>query len=184
MHDRWMTRLGDPTVRALTDRMADSPPVVSEQLAGDGAAQPEPMPGSTETAPDRCCVHQLFEEQVARTPEAVAVVLEDQQLTYGELNARSNQLAHYLRGLGVGPEMLVGICLGRSLKMVVGLLAILKAGGAYVPLDPEYPAERLAFLLRDSAAPILLTRSTCCRPCPTAPPACCAWTPTPRPSPA
>ena len=104
------------------------------------------------------CVHQLFEEQVARTPEAVAVVFEDQQLTYRELNARSNQLAHYLRDLGVGPEMLVGICLERSLEMVVGLLGILKAGGAYVPLDPDYPAERLAFLLRDSAAPVLLTQ--------------------------
>ena len=104
------------------------------------------------------CVHQLFEEQVGRTPEAVAVVFENQQLTYRELNARSNQLAHYLRDLGVGPEMLVGICLERSLEMVVGLLGILKAGGAYVPLDPEYPAERLAFLLRDSAAPVLLTQ--------------------------
>ena len=104
------------------------------------------------------CVHQLFEEQVGRTPEAVAVVFENQQLTYRELNARSNQLAHYLRDLGVGPEMLVGICLERSLEMVVGLLGILKAGGAYVPLDPEYPAERLTFLLRDSAAPVLLTQ--------------------------
>ena len=104
------------------------------------------------------CVHQLFEEQVGRTPEAVVVVFENQQLTYRELNARSNQLAHYLRDLGVGPEMLVGICLERSLEMVVGLLGILKAGGAYVPLDPEYPAERFTFLLRDSAAPVLLTQ--------------------------
>jgi len=104
------------------------------------------------------CVHQLFEEQVERTPEAAAVVFENQQLTYRELNARSNQVAHYLRDLGVGPETLVGICVERSLEMVVGLLGILKAGGAYVPLDPEYPAERLAFLLRDSAAPVLLTR--------------------------
>ena len=105
------------------------------------------------------CVHQLFEEQVGRTPEAVAVVFENQQLTYRELNARSNQLAHYLRDLGVGPEMLVAICLERSLEMVVGLLGILKAGGAYVPLDPEYPAERLAFLLRDSDAAVLLTQN-------------------------
>ena len=104
------------------------------------------------------CIHQLFEEQVGRTPEAVAVVFENQQLTYRELNARSNQLAHYLRDLGVGPEMLVAICLQRSLEMVVGLLGILKAGGAYVPLDPEYPAERLAFLLRDSGAAVLLTQ--------------------------
>jgi amino acid adenylation domain-containing protein len=104
------------------------------------------------------CLHQLFEEQVARTPDAVAVVFENQQLTYRELNARSNQLAHYLRDLGVGPEVLVGICVERSLEMVVGLLGVLKAGGAYVPLDPEYPAERLAFLIRDSAAPVLLTQ--------------------------
>jgi len=107
--------------------------------------------------PDRC-VHQLFEEQVGRTPDAVAVVFENQQLTYRELNARSNRLAHYLRDLGVGPEILVWICLERSLEMVVGLLGILKAGGAYVPLDPEYPAERLDFMLRDSASPVLLTQ--------------------------
>ena len=110
------------------------------------------------------CVQQLFEEQVERTPHAVAVVFDNQQLTYSELNARANQLAHYLRDLGVGPETMVAICLERSLEMVVGLLAILKAGGAYVPLDPEYPAERLAFLLRDAAAPVLLTQM-CLLPC-------------------
>jgi len=104
------------------------------------------------------CLHQLFEEQVGRTPQAVAVVFENQQLTYKELNARSNQLAHYLRDLGVGPETLVAICMERSLEMIVGLLGILKAGGVYVPLDPEYPVERLGFLLRDSAAPVLLTQ--------------------------
>src|ERR1035438_990773 len=80
-------------------------------------------------------IHQLFEEQVARQPQAVALVYEDQQLSYGELNARANQLAHWLRGQGVGPDTLVAICLERSLEMVVGLLGILKAGGAYVPLD-------------------------------------------------
>ena len=104
------------------------------------------------------CIHQLFETQAARTPEAVAVVFEDRQLTYAELNARANQLAHYLRELGVGPEVLVGICVERSLEMVVGLLGILKAGGAYVPLDPDYPPERLAFLLQDTQAPVLLTQ--------------------------
>ena len=104
------------------------------------------------------CVHQLFEEQVERTPDAVALVFEDQELTYGELNARSNQLAHYLQSQGVGPETLVAICMERSLEMVVGLLGILKAGGAYVPLDPEYPAERLAFMLQDAQAPVLLTQ--------------------------
>ena len=104
------------------------------------------------------CVHQLFEEQVGRTPEAVAVVFENQQLTYRELNARSNQLAHYLRDLGVGPEMLVGICLERSLQMVVGLMGVLKAGGAYLPLDPSYPADRLGFMLDDARPRVVLTQ--------------------------
>jgi aspartate racemase len=94
--------------------------------------------------PKDSCIHQLFEAQVERTPDAVAVVFEDQQLTYRQLNARANQLARYLQGLGVGPEVLVGICVERSLEMVVGLLGVLKAGGAYVPLDPAYPTERLA----------------------------------------
>src|SRR5262249_49880978 len=96
--------------------------------------------------------------QVARTPEAVAVVFEDRRLTYAQLNARANQLAHHLRRLGVGPEVLVGICVERSLEMVVGLLGILKAGGAYVPLDPDHPAERLAFMVEDTQAPVLLTQ--------------------------
>src|SRR5882724_7753401 len=104
------------------------------------------------------CVHELFEEQVKRTPEAVAVVFEDANLTYGELNRRANQLAHYLRGLGVKPDERVGICVERGLEMVVGLLAILKAGGAYVPLDPAYPVERLRYMLEDSAPVVLLTQ--------------------------
>ena len=104
------------------------------------------------------CIHQLFEEQVKRTPEAVAVVFEDQQLTYRELNSQANQLAHYLKKLGVGPETLVGICVERSLEMIVGLLGILKAGGAYVPLDPGYPKERLAFMLEDARVGVLLTQ--------------------------
>src|SRR5438093_7921747 len=104
------------------------------------------------------CIHELFEEQAARRPQAVAVTFEDRQLTYGELNSRANQLAHHLRALGVRPETLVGICVERSLEMVVGLLAILKAGGAYVPLDPEYPQERLAFMLAEAQVPVLLTQ--------------------------
>ncbi len=104
------------------------------------------------------CIHHLFEEQVALTPDAVAVVFEDQQLTYGELNAKANQLAHYLQSLGVGTDVLVGICVERSLDMVVGLLAILKAGGAYVPLDPAYPQERLSYMLTDSGVEVLLTQ--------------------------
>jgi non-ribosomal peptide synthetase component F len=108
--------------------------------------------------PQDKCIHQLFEEQVAKSPEAVAVVFEDQQLTYAQLNAKANQLAHHLRSLGVKPDTLVAICVERSLEMVIGLLGILKAGGAYVPLDPDYPAERLVYMLQDTAAPVLLTQ--------------------------
>ena len=104
------------------------------------------------------CIHELFEAQVERMPETVAVVFEDQCLTYAELNRRANQLAHYLQKQGVGPEVLVGICVERSLEMVVGLLGILKAGGAYVPLDPTYPRERLVFMLENAEAPLLLTQ--------------------------
>ena len=103
------------------------------------------------------CIHELFELQVARTPDAAAVVHEDRHLTYAELNAKANRLAHYLRGLGVKPDARVAICVERSFDMVVGLLAILKAGGAYVPLDPAYPVERLAFMLKDSEPLALLT---------------------------
>jgi aspartate racemase len=102
------------------------------------------------------CVHQLFEEQVERTPDAVAVVFEDRSLTYRELNARANKLGHHLRSLGVGPDVLVGLCVERSLEMVVALLGILKAGGAYVPLDPHLPRERMAFLMQDIDAPVVL----------------------------
>ena len=104
------------------------------------------------------CIHELFEEQVQRTPDAVAVVFEGQQLSYQELNTQANQLAHYLRRQGVGPEVLVGLCVERSLEKMVGLLGILKAGGAYVPLDPSYPKERLAFILKDTGARVLLTQ--------------------------
>src|SRR5580704_10167799 len=97
----------------------------------------------------------LFEAQAARTPEAVAVVCGAESLSYAELNARANALAHHLIGRGVGPEALVGICLERSLEMVVALLATLKAGAAYLPLDPDYPATRLAHMLAD-AAPVLV----------------------------
>ena len=110
--------------------------------------------------PSERCLHELVEEQVERSPEAIAVVFEQGQLTYAELNARANQLAHYLRKLGVGPEVRVGICLERSIEMVVGLLGILKAGGAYVPLDPDYPSERLAFMLSDGDVRVLITEQS------------------------
>ena len=102
---------------------------------------------------------ELFAAQAARTPDAVAVVFEDQSLSYGELDRRANQLAHRLIELGVGPEVVVGLCAERSLEMVVGLLGILKAGGAYLPLDPDYPRERLAFMLADAQAPVLVAQS-------------------------
>jgi amino acid adenylation domain-containing protein len=103
------------------------------------------------------CVHQLFEEQAARAPDAVAVISGEDSLSYGELNRRANRLAHHLRELGVGPDDRVAICLERGLEMVVALVAVLKAGGAYVPLDPEYPGERLRFMIEDSQPVALLT---------------------------
>jgi non-ribosomal peptide synthetase component F len=103
-------------------------------------------------------IHQLVEEQTDCSPDAVAVIFENQQLTYRELNDRSNELANYLSLLGVSAETLVGIFVERSPDMVIGLLGILKAGGAYVPMDPTYPKERLAFMLEDIQAPIILTQ--------------------------
>ncbi|NET12212.1 MAG: amino acid adenylation domain-containing protein [Okeania sp. SIO1H6] len=107
--------------------------------------------------PSEKCIHQLFEEQVEKNPDAVAVVFEQEELTYQQLNAKANQLAHHLQSLGVKAETLVGISIERSLEMVIGLLGILKAGGAYVPIDPSYPAERLSYMLEDAAVPVLLT---------------------------
>ncbi|MDF5712712.1 MAG: aminotransferase class III-fold pyridoxal phosphate-dependent enzyme [Rhizonema sp. NSF051] len=103
-------------------------------------------------------IHQLFEAQVQRTPEATAVIFGNQQLSYAQLNLKANQLAHYLQTLGVSPEVLVGICVERSLDMLVGLLGILKAGGAYVPLEPDHPTDRLSFMLEDSGVSVLLTQ--------------------------
>ncbi|MFQ5629958.1 MAG: condensation domain-containing protein, partial [bacterium] len=103
------------------------------------------------------CAHELFEAHAEQAPEAIAVVYRDQQLTYGELNRRANRLAQHLQDLGIGPEKPVGICMERSLEMIVGMLAVLKAGGAYLPLDPIYPQDRLAFMLSDARAPVLLT---------------------------
>ena len=109
---------------------------------------------------DESCLNELFERQVERSPEAIALTCEDQRITYAQLNSRANQLAHYLRTLGVGPDVRVAICLHRSLEMLVGVLAVLKAGGAYVPLDAAYPLERLAFMLTDCEAPVLLTQES------------------------
>ncbi|MGE0472119.1 MAG: amino acid adenylation domain-containing protein [Nitrospirales bacterium] len=108
--------------------------------------------------PDSTSLHQLFEIQVESTPDAMAVVCEDQQLTYRELNRRANQLAHFLQEQGVGPEVRVGLCLERNIDMIVGLLGILKAGGAYIPLDPTYPEERLHYIVKDSNPEFLVTQ--------------------------
>ena len=102
--------------------------------------------------------HRLFESQVEKTPHAPALVFEQATLSYAELNGRANQLAHYLRSLGVGPEVIVGVCLPRSIEMMVALLGILKAGGAYLPLDPAYPSQRLSFMVRDSKMRVLAHR--------------------------
>lgn len=108
--------------------------------------------------PESACIHQLFEVQAEQTPDAVALVFGEQQLTYKQLNCRANQLAHYLQTLGAGPEVLVGVCFDRSLDAIVSLLAILKAGAAYLPLDPAYPKERLDFMVSDAQISVLLTQ--------------------------
>ena len=108
--------------------------------------------------PEHACVHQVFEEQARRDPRATAATFESNQLTYGELNQRANQLARLLQRLGVGPDVLVGLCTERSLEMLIGMMGVLKAGGAYLPLDPSLPKERIEFMLKDTAVPIVLTQ--------------------------
>ncbi|WP_241566832.1 non-ribosomal peptide synthetase [Hahella sp. KA22] len=110
--------------------------------------------------PANQCIHELFEAQTAKTPNAAAVLFEEDALTYGELNRRANQLAHYLIEQGVKPDTLVGLCVERSLEMIIGLLGILKAGGAYVPLDPSYPMERLDYMIEDSGIELVVTQTT------------------------
>lgn len=114
--------------------------------------------------PRNSCIHELFEKQCEETPDAVAVVWNDRQLTFRELNTQANQLAHHLQSVGVGPESLVGMCLRRSPEAVVSALAILKAGGAYVPLDPEYPAARLRFMLEDTGCRVVISLDEFSRP--------------------
>jgi len=114
---------------------------------------------STAAAYPETTIHRLIEEQVRRTPDAVALVFEGRTISYAGLNRRANQLARHLRDLGVGPDTLVGLCVERSFEMVVGLLGILKAGGAYVPVDPGYPPDRQAYMIEDSRAPVLLTQA-------------------------
>jgi amino acid adenylation domain-containing protein len=147
------------------------PPSAADRGVARAAGQPAvtPLPGQDEalTATNRTgadysahlLVHQLFEQQAAKTPDSIALVFEDQQLTYAALNQRADRLAAHLRTLGVGPDVLVGLCAERSLAMVVGMLGVLKAGGAYVPLDPDYPSDRITFMLADSGLSVLLTQS-------------------------
>jgi len=122
-----------------------------QQILGDWNQTAQPFPTDK-------CIHELFEQQVTQNPDAIAVAFQERQLTYRELNAQANQLAHYLQLQGVAPDVLVGLHLERSLAMMVGLLAIHKAGGAYLPLDPDFPQERLAFMVEDSQTKVILTQ--------------------------
>lgn len=165
---QYNTNLFDaPTIRyrlaefetLLTSLLANpESPIATLQLLPDNEQQLLASWNSTEAAYPQACLHQLVEQQASQTPDAIAVIYETQQLSYRELDERANQLAHYLQALGVGPEVLVGLCTDRSPDMVIGVLAILKAGGAYLPLDPDYPQDRVAFMLQDASVPILLTQ--------------------------
>ena len=156
-------------MRTMLDAVLDAPEMPVWQIPLlDSAGRDQVLRGFNDTAvayPKEALIHELFEQQVVRTPEAVAVQYEDEQLTYAQLNARTNQLAHRLRGLKdeagaalVVPDARVAICVERSLEMVVGLLGILKSGAAYVPVDPEYPQDRIAYVLQDAGAKVLLTQ--------------------------
>jgi amino acid adenylation domain-containing protein len=123
-------------------------------------AQQQAWNATEQHFPQDLCIPQLVERQAMATPEALAVVMGDQQLTYKALNQQANQLAHALKTYGVGPDTLVGICLERSITLVIGMLAILKAGGAYVPIDPTYPEERITFMLKDTAISVLVTKQS------------------------
>jgi fengycin family lipopeptide synthetase B len=159
-HEETMTRMLDhfqvllESIVSQPDRRIDDLPILTETERHQLLAWSDTR---EDYATDKC-LHQLFEEQVRRTPEAIAVVFEDQELTYGVLNRYADCLAQRLRGLGVGPDVLVGLCVERSVELVIAILGILKAGGAYLPLDPSYPKERLEFMLQDSGAPIIVTQ--------------------------
>jgi amino acid adenylation domain-containing protein len=145
-------------LEALTDNPSRR---ISDLKMLDSAESHQLLKGWNDTGTDdetETCLQDLFERQALRTPDAIAIVFEDEQVTYRELHDRANQLAHYLRRLGVGPDVLVGVCVERSVEMLVALLGILKAGGAYVPLDPTYPKERLAYMLEDANVSVLLTQ--------------------------
>ena len=143
----------------MKSRDRDSQEMVGQVLPGEEREQLLYEWNETEAEyPREKCIQELFEEQVEKSPEAIAVEYEEQQLSYEERNRRANQLGHYLRTLGVGPDTRVAICVERGLEMIIGLLGILKAGGAYVPLDPSYPMERLKYMVEDSGPEVLLTQ--------------------------
>jgi non-ribosomal peptide synthetase component F len=161
LFDRWrMEQMARHYVRML-DAVVRDPGCAAGRVEMLSATERQQLLyewNATATAfPADKCVHQLFEEQVEKTPEAVAVVFEGKELSYAELNRRANQLAHYLRKLGVEPDDLIGVCIERSVEMVVALLGVLKAGGAYVPLEPEYPVERLRFMIKDAGLKLVLS---------------------------
>jgi len=148
-------------LRTLLEAMTSDPSTRLSQLPLLSEAESHQLFyqwNDTQTAIPNACIHQLFEQQVELTPDAIALIFEGEQLSYRELNSRANQLAHYLIAQGVGAETLVGLCVERSVEMVVGMLGVLKAGGAYVPLDAEYPAERLQYMLDDAGVKVLLTQ--------------------------
>ncbi|WP_157697940.1 AMP-binding protein, partial [Caballeronia calidae] len=136
-----IARLGERFARLLEQALdqPDAPLHALEFMLPEEHALLERWNDTAAAYPDDVCIHQLFEQQVRRTPDATALVFEDESLTYAQLNARANRLAHHLIGLGVRPETRVALCMARRAELIVALLAILKAGGAYVPLDPAYP---------------------------------------------
>ncbi|WP_346364369.1 non-ribosomal peptide synthase/polyketide synthase [Bosea sp. (in: a-proteobacteria)] len=158
-----VVRFGERLLILLAGIVADPDRRVSQLPVLTAAEELQMLTGWNDVVADydaEICLHRLFEARAARRPEAVAVTTTaGVEWSYGELNRRANRLAHRLIALGVGPEVLTGVCLERSPEMIVALLAILKAGGGYVPIDPEYPRERIDFILTDVAAPVVITRS-------------------------
>jgi len=162
-YESTMSRLWEHYVKLLSEIVIDADRAISDLPIITGEELNTLLVefnDTSESFPEDKCIHQLFETQAAQTPDAVAVSLDTNSITYAELNRRANRLAHYLSAMGVGPDTVVGLCVERSLEMIVGLLAVLKAGGGYVPMDPIYPMDRLAFMLQDARVPILLTQTT------------------------
>ena len=155
-------RTGAPAARPVAADVvfeATDEDALDEAIAEEDHQRPDRERGDRDVHEEDGAPPEVFEQQAARGPDAIAVVYGENHLSYGELNRRANQLAHSLRQLGVGPEVPVALCLERSLEMIIALLGVLKAGGAYVPLDPDYPRDRLQFMVEDSDAPLVVTTS-------------------------